>query len=362
MTTWLLVPGAGGAAWYWHRVVELLRARGDEAIAVDLPADDPDAGVPRYVEVALEALGGRPDPVVVGQSLGGPTAVEICRRISVERLVLVNAMIPAVGETPGQWWTGSGHAAAKEAAVRAAGREDAGFDPEWEFLHDVPADVVAAGAEHQREQSDGPFADGWSLPAWPDVPVTVVVGRDDRFFPPDFQIASRPCAGRRRTGARARRPPPGARPAGGPDPRRSGHPGTHARTGGRRGLTSGTVTRVTESLAALVGHDIEVVSLAQVAERLGVPRTRVSQMIKQGQLLGVREDDRWSVPAAFLTTDGVVKGLPGTIQVLRDGGYADGEILRWLFADDDSLPGTPIDALRSDRGREVKRRAQAMAF
>jgi hypothetical protein len=122
------------------------------------------------------------------------------------------------------------------------------------------------------------------------------------------------------------------------------------------------VTPVTESLAALVGHDIEVVSLAQVAERLGVPRTRVSQMIKQGQLLGVREDDRWSVPAAFLTTDGVVKGLPGTIQVLRDGGYADGEILRWLFADDDSLPGTPIDALRSDRGREVKRRAQAMAF
>lgn len=361
MTTWLLVPGAGGAAWYWHRVVELLRARRDEAIAVDLPADDPAAGVPRYVEVALEALGGRPDPVVVGQSLGGPTAVEICRRIPVERLVLVNAMIPAVGETPGQWWTGSGHAAAKEAAVRAAGREDAGFDPAWEFLHDVPAEVVAAGAEHQREQSDGPFADGWSLPAWPDVPVTVVVGRDDRFFPRDFQIG----LARARAGVEPVLVPGGHLPA-------LAHPEAlirdgldtpgHARTGGRRSLTSGTVTRVTESLAALVGHDIEVVSLAQVAERLGVPRTRVSQMIKQGQLLGVREDDRWSVPAAFLTTDGVVKGLPGTIQVLRDGGYADGEILRWLFADDDSLPGTPIDALRSDRGREVKRRAQAMAF
>jgi hypothetical protein len=123
------------------------------------------------------------------------------------------------------------------------------------------------------------------------------------------------------------------------------------------------VTPVSESaVAAIVGHDIEVVSLAQVAERLGVPRTRVSQMIKQGQILGVREDDRWVVPAAFLTTGGVVKGLPGTIQVLRDGGYADPEILRWLFIDDESLPGTPIDALRSDRGREVKRRAQAMAF
>jgi excisionase family DNA binding protein len=122
------------------------------------------------------------------------------------------------------------------------------------------------------------------------------------------------------------------------------------------------VTRVTESITAVVGHDVEVVTLAQVAERLGVPRTRVSQMIKQGQLLGVREGDRWLVPAAFLGAEGVVKGLPGTIQVLRDGGYADEEILRWLFTDDDSLPGAPIDALRSDRGREVKRRAQAMAF
>lgn len=124
------------------------------------------------------------------------------------------------------------------------------------------------------------------------------------------------------------------------------------------------VCRVTHAavMAAVVGQDIEVLGLADVAERLAVPRTRVSQMIKQGQLLGVRDGERWLVPVDFLDGDAVVKGLSGTIQVLRDGGYADPEILRWLFADDDSLPGTPIGALRSDRGREVKRRAQAMAF
>jgi pimeloyl-ACP methyl ester carboxylesterase len=188
VTTWLLIPGAGGAGWYWHLVAERLRARGDEAVAVDLPADDPTAGIPRYVEVALAALGDRPDPVVVGQSLGGPTAVEIANRIPVARIVLVNAMVPAVGENPGRWWEASGHREAKEAAVRAAGREDAGFDEAWEFLHDVGDDVAAAGAEHQRDQSGGPFADGWSLSGWPDVPVTVVVGRDDRFFPADFQV------------------------------------------------------------------------------------------------------------------------------------------------------------------------------
>jgi hypothetical protein len=116
------------------------------------------------------------------------------------------------------------------------------------------------------------------------------------------------------------------------------------------------------AVTEIVGHEIDVVSLAQASEMLDVPRTRVSQMLKQGQLLGVRTSEHWLVPAAFLHEGTVVKGLPGTIQVLRDGGYGDADILRWLFADDDTLPGMPIDALRSDRGREVKRRAQAMAF
>ena len=36
----MLIPGAGGSAWYWHRVVPLLRAAGHEAAAMDLPGDD----------------------------------------------------------------------------------------------------------------------------------------------------------------------------------------------------------------------------------------------------------------------------------------------------------------------------------
>jgi pimeloyl-ACP methyl ester carboxylesterase len=188
MTTWLLIPGAGGAAWYWHRVVERLRAAGDEAVAVDLPSEDPDAGVEAYVDVAREALGDRPDAVVVGQSLGGFTATDLCTRVPVRRLVLLNAMIPAVGEPAGDWWVGSGRDAAKRAADEAAGRDGSTFDPFYEFLHDVPPEVLAGAEEHDRPESDAVFRLPWTLREWPRVPVTVVVGRHDRFFPADFQV------------------------------------------------------------------------------------------------------------------------------------------------------------------------------
>ncbi len=68
------------------------------------------------------------------------------------------------------------------------------------------------------------------------------------------------------------------------------------------------------------------------------------------------------VPAAFLADGTVVKGVPGVLTVLHDGGYDDRAIIAWLFTDDATLPGRPIDALRENRGSEVKRRAQAMAF
>jgi len=102
--------------------------------------------------------------------------------------------------------------------------------------------------------------------------------------------------------------------------------------------------------------------VTEVATRLSVPVSRVHQFVRDGQLLAVRREGTMVVPADFIDGDAVIKGLPGTITVLRDGGYSDEEILRWLFAEDDSLPGTPAASLRAGRHREVKRRAQAMAF
>lgn len=80
MSVFVLIPGAGGAAWYWHRVVPELQARGHEAVAVALPGADESAGLPEYADAVVAAVGGRHDVVVVAQSMGGFTAPVACAR------------------------------------------------------------------------------------------------------------------------------------------------------------------------------------------------------------------------------------------------------------------------------------------
>ncbi len=112
----------------------------------------------------------------------------------------------------------------------------------------------------------------------------------------------------------------------------------------------------------VLSEDVATLPVEEVAQKLSIPVSRVHQLVRDGQLLSFRRDRSVVVPADFLIGDDVVKGLSGTIILLRDGGYTDEDILRWLFADDDSLPGTPVAFLQAGRHREVKRRAQAMAF
>ncbi|RZT85150.1 hypothetical protein EV383_2014 [Pseudonocardia sediminis] len=108
--------------------------------------------------------------------------------------------------------------------------------------------------------------------------------------------------------------------------------------------------------------DAETLAVPDVAERLSIPKSSVHQLVREGKLLSYRVDGEVVVPADFLDGSEVVRGLPGTIVVMRDGGYDDDDILRWLFTHDDLLPGVPIAMIREGRHRAVKRRAQAMAF
>ena len=92
--------------------------------------------------------------------------------------------------------------------------------------------------------------------------------------------------------------------------------------------------------------------------------SKVRQLIREHQLAAVvpTPGEGQKIPADLVMDGVVVKGVPGVLTVLHDAGYEDREVLRWLFTADDTIPGRPIDALRENRGAEVKRRAQAMGF
>lgn len=114
-------------------------------------------------------------------------------------------------------------------------------------------------------------------------------------------------------------------------------------------------------LGALVGAWLE---WSEAADQLGIPVSKVRQHIRDHQLAAAVPSPGAGqrVPAELIMDGVIVKGVPGLLTLLHDGGYDDREILAWLFTPDETLPGRPIDALRENRGSEVKRRAQAMAF
>src|SRR5579883_3265555 len=153
MASFVLVPGAGGMAWYWHRVVPLIRAAGHVAIAVDLPGDDPHAGLAAYADIVIRASESRSDIVLVAQSLAGFTAPLVCARTPLRMLVFVNAMIPKPGETASAWWGATGAVEAREQAAARRGYATQ-FDVETYFLHDVPQDVLRNGLRQPREEAE----------------------------------------------------------------------------------------------------------------------------------------------------------------------------------------------------------------
>ena len=70
----------------------------------------------------------------------------------------------------------------------AAGRDpDAPFDMATYFLHDLSAELKAEIEKHGGADSEALFGSACDFEAWPNVPMHVMAGRDDRFFPVGFQ-------------------------------------------------------------------------------------------------------------------------------------------------------------------------------
>ena len=107
---------------------------------------------------------------------------------------------------------------------------------------------------------------------------------------------------------------------------------------------------------------METLTPAEVAQQLGVSPNRVRQLLRDGKLMAVPGSGNARIPADFLQGGAVLKHLPGLLTVLRDGGFSDEEAFEWLFREDASLPGSPVQALRNNRHTEITRRAQALAL
>jgi pimeloyl-ACP methyl ester carboxylesterase len=187
--TLVLVPGAGGDGRYWDQLTPELERLGSRAIPVTLPAGDESAGWREYADAIVAAAGSELHLVVVAQSLGGFSAPMAAERLEVDRIVLVNAMIPLPGETGTAWWSDTGQGEAQREYLESIGlTPEEAADDRVLYFHDVAEDVVAETfARGEPQQTMTPMHQPWPLDAWPDIPTSVLAGHDDRLFPLAFQ-------------------------------------------------------------------------------------------------------------------------------------------------------------------------------
>jgi pimeloyl-ACP methyl ester carboxylesterase len=187
--TFVLIPGAGSDPRVYDATVDELRALGYDGLPPPLPLDDPDARPSDHAAAVTSASPRGSDVAVVAQSLGafaGPLAAE---QVGASLLVLLAPMIPAPGETAGEWWENTGHAhAVPDLLERHGPMSDWGQAAFQEvFLHDVDPDVARASERFSGAPGPGLFAEPWPHQSWPDVPTRVLCPRADRLFPWTFQ-------------------------------------------------------------------------------------------------------------------------------------------------------------------------------
>jgi pimeloyl-ACP methyl ester carboxylesterase len=185
MTSVVLIPGAGGLGWYWHLVERHLEDQGYDALCVDFAASGR-RGLPAYADAVVDAIGGRADVALVAQSMGAFTVPLVLQRVPISVVVFVNAMVPRPGETPGQWWDNVRSEQARTAAAVRHGYSTE-FDLTTYFMHDVPDELAAEMRVRATSQLNERFDDACTFHAWPPIPIHVLAGRDDRFFPLELQ-------------------------------------------------------------------------------------------------------------------------------------------------------------------------------
>jgi pimeloyl-ACP methyl ester carboxylesterase len=187
--TFVLMPGAGIDPRIYGATIEALYGLGHDAIAPPLPLDDPQATPSDHADAVAAAVPRDTELIVVAQSLGAFAGPLVTTRVPVAQLILLAPMIPKPRETAGEWWANTGHEQAIAALIERRGPMRS-WDAEAMaevFLHDVDAAVIRESEQWNGAPGEGMFGEPWPLDAWPNVPTRVLVPREDRLFPLEFQ-------------------------------------------------------------------------------------------------------------------------------------------------------------------------------
>jgi pimeloyl-ACP methyl ester carboxylesterase len=185
VTTFCLLHGDWHDGTCWQPLVGSLRARGHEALAPDLPYDDPTAGYEERARPALSALEGvTGSVVVVGHSVSsgyaalvahakpGSLLVHLCPRLG--------PFAPPAG-APDTFRKDFPFPARNEAGAMVWDTQKA-IDAMYPRL---PLDTGRALAERLRPAA--PPAGDYPLAGHPDVPTVLVYATEDEIFEPQWE-------------------------------------------------------------------------------------------------------------------------------------------------------------------------------
>ncbi len=192
MTIFGLVHGAWHGSWCWDLVAADLRERGHLPIAVDLPAEDPDAGADAYAAAVAAALAAYDEDIVlVGHSYAGLTLPLVPGRRPVRRMVLVAPLLPQPGRS-------FNDVVAAEPEILMPGLSAGQLShpdgsTQWQppaavatMFPDAPPPVAVWAADRLRRQHWQITREITPLERWPIVAVEVIACAQDAVVNPDW--------------------------------------------------------------------------------------------------------------------------------------------------------------------------------
>lgn len=186
MSTFVLVHGAWHGAWCWERLVPELERRGHRAVAMDLPIDDPQAGLAEYARAVERSISAdATELVLVGHSLGAAVIPLVASARSVDRLVFLCPVVRLPGRTLADQAGEDADMATVDFSrgrvffddASSAWEPDAAIDA---FYNACDAETGRWAAARLRRQYWRYWEEPNPLDAWPAAERRAIVATDDR--------------------------------------------------------------------------------------------------------------------------------------------------------------------------------------